>query len=363
MNDNNNLAQDLLKFYDREARELPFRINPKPYYTWISEIMLQQTRMETAVPYFNRFIEALPTIQDLAEVADDQLMKLWEGLGYYSRARNLKKAAQVIQSDFWGVMPSAYEELIALPGIGPYTGGAIASIAFGQAVPAVDGNVMRVFSRVKAYEKPVMTATGRRFIYDAVRSVMSGERPGDFNQAVMELGATICLPNGAPLCEKCPINAYCKAYQTGDPLDYPVLPVKKARKIEEKTVFLIYQNIGETRSFMVERRPEGGLLSGMYQFPMKSGHQSEEETRKWILEQGITDFSLKPGKRAKHIFSHIEWHMISYEVQVFCSKVGEPSYNWNWVSGDELELITLPTAFKTYRAQMADLLNPSTIKS
>lgn len=356
MNDKNKLAEDLLEFYDREARALPFRINPVPYHIWISEIMLQQTRMETAVPYFNRFIEALPTIKDLAEVDEDRLMKLWEGLGYYSRARNLKKAAQVIMSDFAGVMPSTYEELIGLPGIGPYTGGAIASIAFGRSVPAVDGNVMRVFSRIEAYEKPVMTATGRRYIYDAVQGVMSTDRPGDFNQAVMELGATVCLPNGAPLCGKCPINSYCRAYQAGNPLDYPVLPAKKARKIEEQTVLLIYRETGAIKSFMLEKRPDSGLLAGMYQFPMQSGQLSAAEIKNWLVEQGITDFSIKPGVSARHIFSHIEWQMVSYEVLITSSKVGEGAGDYNWVEGHDLDLITLPTAFKAYRKVMAELL-------
>ena len=356
MIDNKSLAEDLLEFYDRDARLLPFRLNPIPYHIWISEIMLQQTRMDTVIPYFNRFIETLPGIKDLAEVDDDRLMKLWEGLGYYSRARNLKKAAQLIQTEYNGVMPASFEELLKLPGIGPYTAGAIASIAFGETVPAVDGNVIRVFSRIMAYDGPAMTAPGRRFITDAVRSVMSTDRPGDFNQAVMELGATICLPNGAPLCHKCPINLYCKAYQAGNPLDYPVLPIKKARKIEKHTVLLIHQLFGTDQSFMLERRPDSGLLAGLYQFPMKSGQLDESEIRLWLQEFGITEFKLNGGPVAKHIFSHIEWHMISYEVEVLSTLVSEDQPNYQWIEDKALDLITLPTAFRVFREKLAGLL-------
>lgn len=357
MTDNKkDLAKDLLEFYDREARVLPFRLNPVPYHIWISEIMLQQTRMDTVIPYFNRFIEALPHINDLAQVSDDRLMKLWEGLGYYSRARNLKKAAQVIMTDFDGQMPSTFEELATLPGIGPYTAGAIASIAFGQMVPAVDGNVMRVFSRIRAYGEPVMTAQGRRFIAEAVQAVMSKDRPGDFNQAVMELGATVCLPNGAPLCTVCPVRSYCEAYRAGNPLDYPVLPAKKARKIEEQTVLLIHQGGAAAQCFMLERRPDSGLLAGLWQFPMKLGNLGEGEFRDWLGELGITEFKMEKSGSARHIFSHIEWHMTAYEVEVFSSSVGEEHLSHEWAPGDSLDTITLPTAFKTFRAAMAEIL-------
>lgn len=353
--ENNELAVKLLEFYDREARVLPFRINPVPYYIWISEIMLQQTRMEFVIPYFNRFIEALPQISDLAEVDEERLMKLWEGLGYYSRARNLKKAAGVIMSEHNGEMPSSFDELSQLPGIGPYTAGAIASIAFGRAVPAVDGNVMRVFSRVRAYDEPVMTAKGRRFIHDAVVQVMPRERPGDFNQAIMELGAVICLPNGAPLCLKCPIRLECKAGLAGNPLKYPVLPVKKPRRMEEQTVLLIIEPWAGEGLFLLETRPKTGLLSGLDQFPMRMGHLSEDEVRDWLSELGITDYRLSEGIRARHIFSHIEWHMKSFVVELKSGLVRENWDQYRWVSGEDLDRITLPTAFKAFRKELAAL--------
>jgi len=232
----NQLAEDLLAYYDEHARVLPFRVNPQAYHIWLSEIMSQQTRMETVVPYFNRFIKALPGVEDLAQVDDEKLMKLWEGLGYYSRARNLKKAAQIIQRDFAGQVPDNYRDLLKLPGVGPYTAGAIASIAFNQPVPAVDGNVSRVFSRLYAYGEPLGSAKSKRFIEEAVKAVIPVERPGDFNQAVMELGARICLPNGAPLCQQCPIKDHCLAFNQGNPLDYPLVPEKKARTILAQTV-------------------------------------------------------------------------------------------------------------------------------
>ena len=349
-------AEDLLQFYDKEARELPFRVSPRPYYTWISEIMLQQTRMETVVPYFNRFIREIPDIPALAAVEDDRLMKLWEGLGYYSRVRNLKKAAQVMVAQNGGEMPDSFAELIKLPGIGPYTAGAIASIAFGKAVPAVDGNVIRVFTRLEAYGGMVMNARGRQFIQAAVEAVISRERPGDFNQAVMELGATVCLPNGEPLCGKCPVQSHCLAFRQGDPLAYPVLPVKKQRRIEDHTVLLLRQG----DSFLAERRPSEGLLAGHLQFPMKAGTLSLEETEAWLRSLGFTGWEIRQGETARHIFSHIEWHMQAFLIRVTSSQVGEGYENLKWIKGEDLTVITLPTAFKPYRQTMQRLLAEET---
>lgn len=352
MKDQTEFSKKLLLFYDEHARELPFRISPKPYYTWISEIMLQQTRMDTVIPYFNRFIAGIPDIQALAQVDDDVLMKLWEGLGYYSRARNLKKAAQVIVERYQGEMPNSYEELLTLPGIGPYTAGAIASIAFNQPVPAVDGNVIRVFSRLKAYGEPVMNAKGKRFIHAAVEEVIPPERPGDFNQAIMELGATICLPNGAPLCEDCPVADHCLAYQGGNPLDYPIMPQKKERRIEDQTVLLITND----RQFLVEQRPKQGLLAGLLQFPMKAGHLEEEAVQAWLEDLGYSEAEVNPGKSAKHIFSHVEWHMKSFEVTINSSRVRELAPNLRWLEAEDLDKITLPTAFKKFRQIMSKRL-------
>ena len=371
MNQANEFAGHLLAFYDEHARELPFRISPRPYYTWISEIMLQQTRMDTVIPYFNRFIDQLPDIAALAAVPDERLLKLWEGLGYYSRARNLKKAAEVIVADHGGIMPQEYEELVKLPGIGPYTAGAIASIAFGKAVPAVDGNVIRVFSRLEAYGEPVMTARGKSFIFQAVEAVISRERPGDFNQAIMELGATVCLPNGAPLCQRCPVSEHCLALQQGDPLAFPLMPEKKARRREEHTVLLLVHN----GKFLAQQRPEEGLLAGLWQVPMRQGILAEEDVIKWIHELGFPDFILEMGGKAKHIFSHVEWHMQSFAAHISNQPNGEclvgenpagyssgravSAEGYSWIPGDELDVITLPTAFRKFREAMGDFLEKS----
>ncbi len=349
MNDPNRFAENLLQFYDQHARELPFRVSPRPYYTWISEIMLQQTRMDTVIPYFNRFIEAVPDIPALAQIGEEQLMKLWEGLGYYSRARNLKKAAQMMVELHHGNMPETFEELVRLPGIGPYTAGAIASIAFGKPVPAVDGNVIRVFSRLEAFGDPVMNAKGRQFIHSSVERVISKTRPGDFNQAVMDLGATICLPNGAPLCGQCPVAGHCLALTEGDPLAYPVMPEKKQRRIENQTVLLIISE----NAFLTEKRPDGGLLAGLMQFPMREGHLTESQVRAWLSELDHADADIVGGPDAKHIFTHVEWHMRSFEVRVR-GEVRESGPALSWVDADELDEITLPTAFKKYRQRMAD---------
>lgn len=362
MNQPQTFAGHLLAFYDQAARELPFRVNPRPYYTWISEIMLQQTRMDTVIPYFNRFIAALPDIAALAGVEEDQLLKLWEGLGYYSRARNLRKAARQIMADHGGEMPRAYEALLKLPGIGPYTAGAIASIAFGEAVPAVDGNVIRVFSRLEAYAEPAMTTKGKKFIATAVERVIDQERPGDFNQAVMELGATICLPNGAPLCQSCPVTVHCLALSQGDPLAYPVLPAKKSRRVELQTVLLVTDG----HNFLTQQRPDQGLLAGLRQFPMQAGQLDSGEVDLWLTSLGLSGASREPGPTARHIFSHVEWLMTSWIVRVdfkgdvvaradrVCDADDGPMV---WLPGKRLAEITLPTAFRVYRQAMTEILS------
>ena len=343
-------SDQLLAFYDEHARALPFRIRTHPYYTWISEIMLQQTRMETVLPYFERFIQAIPDVPALASVSEEQLLKLWEGLGYYSRARNLQQAARRMMSDHGGELPDTVEELLKLPGIGPYTAGAIASIAFHRVVPAVDGNVIRVFSRLMAYGGPVMSAPGKRYITEAVQSVMSKERPGDFNQAVMELGATICLPNGAPLCQACPVREHCLAFSEGNPLAYPVLPAKKERRIEQHTVFLILQG----NRFAIERRPRRGLLAGLHQFPMRPGDLTRAEVSDLLADLGFTEARIEDGPGARHIFSHVEWQMSSYIIRVSTDRIAESGFEWE--DQTALSELTLPTAFAVFRREMEKLM-------
>ena len=291
------------------------------YYVWVSEIMLQQTRVEAVKPYFERFIRELPDVKALAECPEDKLLKLWEGLGYYNRVRNLKIAAQQIIDEYDGVLPSEYEELLKLKGIGPYTAGAIASIAYGKAVPAVDGNVLRVISRVTADDSDIMKQSVRNAMEKALFELMNNVKdvtlmhftelkPEVFNQALMELGATVCLPNGAPRCEVCPWRDMCEARKQDRIAELPVKKKAKARRIEEKTIFIIKD--GE--QLALRKRAIKGLLAGMYELPNTEGYLTEEEALAYIKAQGYTPVRIQRVCDAKHIFSHVEWHMKGYVV-------------------------------------------------
>jgi len=306
------IVEPLLKWFCNHARVLPWREEPSPYRVWVSEIMLQQTRVEAVKPYFKRFIKALPGVQDLAECEEETLLKLWEGLGYYNRVRNMQVAARTIMEKYNGELPADYEKLQKLKGIGNYTAGAIASIAYGIPVPAVDGNVLRVISRVTADESDIMKQSVRRTMEEALQQVIPPEYAGAFNQALMELGATVCIPNGEPLCEKCPWKAFCRAKAEKS---YDRIPIKskgKARKIEEKTVFVI--RFGD--KVVLRKRPNKGLLAGLYEFPNVEGCLSEEEALKWVQNQQIVPIRIQALEPAKHIFSHVEWHMTGYVIRV-----------------------------------------------
>ncbi|MDO4292773.1 MAG: A/G-specific adenine glycosylase [Eubacteriales bacterium] len=304
------IAPRLLSWYDENKRSLPWREQPTPYRVWVSEIMLQQTRVEAVKPYFARFMERLPDIASLARVEDDELLKLWEGLGYYSRARNLKAAACQIMEQYNGQMPPDYRELLKLKGIGSYTAGAVASIACGQPVPAVDGNVLRVYSRLFADGSDMADTAGKRRVEERLFEAVPKDRPGDFNQALMELGATVCLPNGAPRCSLCPWQEFCCAKREQTQLQYPHRAEKKPRRIEERTVLVIRD--GER--CVLRKRPPKGLLAGLYEFPSLPGHASVREVRKWLKEEGIGAVRIEPLAASKHIFSHVEWHMTGYMV-------------------------------------------------
>lgn len=334
----------LLEWYRKNARTLPWRSNPQPYYVWISEIMLQQTRVEAVKPYFERFIQSLPDVQALAAVDEEVLLKLWEGLGYYSRARNLKKAAQVLLQEYGGVLPKEYEALVTLQGIGPYTAGAIASIAYGQAVPAIDGNVLRVVTRLLACDEDITKTPFRQEVFHSLQAILP-DSPGDFNQSLMELGATVCLPNGMPLCGECPVAQYCQAYLHKNPLDYPTKPKKKARRIEKRTVFLcLYQG-----KIALCRRPEKGVLAGMWGYPDREETLSVEGMEELFETYGISGIKKSPG--AKHIFSHVEWHMTGYLFHVTT-----PPKAWRWVDREELTQAAIPSAWRTYHEIALDLL-------
>ncbi len=343
------LADKVLAYYDKNARSLPWRDNPSPYRVWVSEIMLQQTRVDTVIDYFNRFMAVFPTVKQLAEADEATLLKQWEGLGYYSRVRNLQKAAKTIIRHWGGSLPQEKKDLLTLAGIGDYTAGAIASIAYGKDEIAVDGNLIRVACRLLAYDGNVWNAQGKRKIVEFWESVLPKNQASFFNQGIMDIGATICLPNGVPNCEKCPISVYCQSFLQGNPLDYPIKKAKKQRKIEEKTVLLLFQK----HQVMVQPRPEKGVLAGLLAFPMIEGQASKEDVIIWLEERGCEVKSIQQGEKAKHIFTHMEWHMSSWEIEIEDNtfmKLG--GCMEQWVDLVQIDKITLPTAFKVFRKKV-----------
>ncbi len=306
------IQKPLLKWYDTSKRTLPWREEPTPYHVWVSEIMLQQTRVEAVKPYYHRFMEALPDIASLAEAKEEVLLKLWEGLGYYNRVRNMQLAAKQVMELHGSNMPEEYEELLKLKGIGSYTAGAIASIAFGKKVPAVDGNVLRVLARYCMDEALITDAKVRQRVEQELGETMSQKRPGDFNQAMMELGAMVCVPNGKPHCEECPLQKQCQAHLEHCETDYPKKAVKKARTIENRTVLIIQ----DADKAALRKRPAKGLLAGMYEFPCMEGEYTAEQVLEYLREEGLQPLHIKELEPSKHIFTHKEWHMKGYAIRV-----------------------------------------------
>lgn len=341
------MTRPLMEWYSAHARVLPWRETteesgslsfPDSYRVWISEIMLQQTRVEAVKPYFERFMEALPDMKSLAGVSEDRLLKLWEGLGYYSRAKNLKKAAVLVMEQYGGRLPASFDELQALPGIGSYTAGAIASIAYGIPVPAVDGNVLRVVTRVVGSREDILKQSVKRRIEQILREVMPQTGVGDYNQALIEVGAIVCVPNGAPLCGECPLSSLCVARRDELTGEIPVKTPKKARRVEEMTVLLLWWQ----GRVAIRKRNEGGLLASLYELPNLSGHHDEEEIASLYPEASNTIRSLP---EAKHIFSHVEWHMKGYSIEL----QEKPEGDCLWVTPQEVrEMYSLPGAFKAY---------------
>ncbi len=320
------LIEPLLSWFVGHARVLPWREEPTPYRVWVSEIMLQQTRVEAVKPYFERFTKALPDVQALAECPEDELLKLWEGLGYYNRVRNMQKAAISVMEDYGGELPADYDELLKLKGIGHYTAGAIASIAYGESVPAVDGNVLRVITRVTADDTDIMKQSFRGQMEEALLLTMKDiaimpelrkelpreNVPGALNQALMELGATVCIPNGAPLCEECPWKQMCLAKREGRIAEIPVKSKAKTRRIEERTVLILRDG----DKVAIRKRPKKGLLAGLYELPNLEGSLTPEEVLAKVKEMQYAPIRIQELTEAKHIFSHIEWHMKGYAILV-----------------------------------------------
>ena len=349
--DLNKIVSPLLDWFPNHARSLPWRQEPTPYRVWVSEIMLQQTRVEAVKPYFHRFMEELPDIKALAECPEEKLLKLWEGLGYYNRVRNLQTAAQTVMTEYQGELPADYEKLLKLKGIGHYTAGAIASIAFGIPVPAVDGNVLRVISRVTADASDIMKPSVRTAMEKRLLDIMPKEAAGTFNQALMELGATVCVPNGAPFCEQCPWQAICQAKRRGLIETLPVKSKAKARRIELRTVFVIKAE----EKTLLHKRMDEGLLAGLYELPNTQGHLSEDEAIAYIKEMGLLPLRIRKLQNAKHIFSHIEWHMIGYAISIDETETGYE--DMLFVDAAETrERYPIPAAFSRYASYIGRVL-------
>lgn len=333
------LPNTLLPWYRQNARKLPWRQDTEPYHIWISEIMLQQTRVEAVRMYYHRFLEQLPDIQALAETSESQLFKLWEGLGYYNRARNLQKAARVIQSQYNGHFPNQYEDIRALPGIGPYTAGAIASICFNQPCAAVDGNVLRIITRMTENNASIDRIQTKNEIAAQLEEIYPKNACGQFTQALMELGATVCTPK-SPKCPECPANSFCLAYANGTVLQYPVKQPKKDKRLEERTVFLL--QCGDM--YALTKRTESGLLSGLWQLPNVLGKMDDHQALHTADSFGVQPVELYKQMHRVHIFTHIKWQMTCYHI--LCA---EKTSDFVWATAQEIQTAyALPTAFRMF---------------
>lgn len=344
----------LLPWYKSAARDLPWRKTKDPYRIWVSEIMLQQTRVEAVIPYYFNFLDYLPNVAALAAAPEELLLKLWEGLGYYSRVRNMQKAAKTVMEKHGGVFPRTYPEIRALCGIGDYTAGAIASFAFDLPYPAVDGNVLRVATRLSGFGEPITAPWARAEVTAAVAVAQPKDAPALFNQAVMELGATVCLPNGAPKCGSCPLAAVCAAHLSGRETEFPQKAKKAPRRVEKRTVLLLRDGARTA----LTKRPDKGLLAGLFEPPCLEGFQKEEEIAALFAAAGFPPLRVAPLGTAKHIFTHIEWQMIGFEVvlpegcaEKLSTCAAFLPKNLFFIDRGALERsFALPSAYRAYRA-------------
>ena len=341
-------AAPLLDWYEKNKRDLPWRRTRDPYKIWVSEIMLQQTRVAAALPYYLRWMEELPDVNALAAVEEERLMKLWQGLGYYSRARNLQRAAKVIVEELDGRFPDTWEGLRKLPGVGDYTAGAVASIAFGRRVPAVDGNVLRVAARVADIRENIMDPKVRRRLSELMAAAVPSDRPGTYNQALMDLGATVCLPNGKPLCDACPLLTLCEAHRLGLEEVLPVREKKAPRRVEELTVYLLVRD----GRVALRKRPDRGLLAGLWEFPHVSGNLGEDAAGEPVAGWGLTPLEWRERLAARHIFTHVEWRMTGYLLTVS----GDGPREFLWADREALEGLAVPSAFGRFLEKIKEIL-------
>jgi len=334
------IVEPLLNWYKENKRDLPWRKDTNPYHVWVSEIMLQQTRVEAVKEYYQRFMKVIPTVEDLAKIEEDDLLKLWEGLGYYTRARNLKKAAIQIMDQHQGIFPENYNELLSLPGIGEYTAGAIASIAFSERVSAIDGNVIRVMLRLKNSRREPDDPKLKKELFHELNEIMP-EESGNFNQAMMDLGATVCIPNTYPNCSECPLKKICKAYQEHNTLNVPI-PKKSKQKKKEKYTIIIFECNGKVA---LRKRPNEGLLANLYEFFTLPEKRTLPKLKLYLEENKIEYETIQRLGMAKHIFTHKIWDMQGYLVTLKKEIEG-----FVWV--DKREITTkysIPTAFSSYK--------------
>ena len=344
-------AKPLVEWFRKNKRDLPWRERMDAYRVWISEIMLQQTRVEAVKPYYERFLKALPDVRALAGVSEDRLLKLWEGLGYYNRARNLKYAACQIIEEYGGKFPETYEEIRSLKGIGSYTAGAISSFVYNIPKPAVDGNVLRVVSRITADDSDIAKAGTKSKIEKEIEEVIPRDAAGDFNQSLIELGAVVCLPNGEPRCGSCPVSHLCLAHEQGRETEFPVKKKAKKRRIENRTV-LLFRDAQKTA---IRKRPAKGLLAGMYEFPNREGRMTYDEVVGYGKSLGLTPVRIRKLGNAKHIFSHVEWHMTGYEIlvdELEKSMADENKEKGNIIFAEIRQLqeeYPIPSAFEAYK--------------
>ena len=333
------LPEVLLDWYRENKRDLPWRRDREPYHVWLSEIMLQQTRVEAVKGYYARFLDALPTIGHLAACDDDLLHKLWEGLGYYSRVRNLKKAAIQIMEDHGGEFPGKYEDIRVLPGIGDYTAGAVSSICFDRKTPAVDGNVLRVVSRILEDPTPIDLPAQKKKVNDLLKEIYP-EEAGEFTQALMELGATLCGPNWKPRCEECPCKDFCGGAIHGTAEQFPVKSPKKEKRVEEKTVFILSCD----GHYALRKRPDTGLLAGLWEFPNVPGKLETGDALTQVESFGLRPREIYRQVERKHIFTHIRWEMRGIYMEV-----AEPDGDFLWRTAEEIRQdAALPTAFRQF---------------
>ncbi|RPF50546.1 A/G-specific adenine glycosylase [Aquisalibacillus elongatus] len=337
--------RDLILWYSEQKRTLPWRANQDPYRVWVSEIMLQQTQVDTVIPYFNQFMTRYPTVYDLAKADEQDVLKSWEGLGYYSRARNLHTAVKEVVEEYNGEVPSDKKELKKLKGIGPYTLGAILSIAFDQAEPAVDGNVMRVISRVLHIEEDIAKPKTKTLFEDVIREIISQEDPSSFNQGLMELGALICTPK-KPKCDQCPVQEHCLAYEYGNQEDLPIKSKSKKQKTENFHVLVLTNSKGE---YLIEKRPSDGLLANLWQFPLLPKQDAEQLPENFQNHYGAEIALEGKGESVKHVFSHVIW-----EVEVLFGKVGDDLQTGKFVTAQELKNYPFPNVQHKVMEQLKD---------